>query len=584
MASGRAANFGNAVIKLSLLSTDVEKGLKRLEVKLRKTGQAFSQVGRSMAGIGGAISAAFIAPIRAASDAQETISRFKAVFGEQTPAAEAFANELAKSVGRASTEIKNGLASFQAFFVGLGFGGEEARKLSQQLQAASIDFASFNNMSDAEAQQRFISALSGSSEVLDMYGINIKVAALEQAALAKGITKSFTAMSEQEKSLLRLDIILGSMSDQGALGDAVRTSDSFANRMKRLKGELQTAAETIGQAVLPAMAEFLGKVTSIVEALGKWLALSPSMIKMVGGLGAAFVVAGGAIWGVGAALTAISAHPIIAALTLIAGGALAVKGAFDDSAKSIAGFKDQLNDLDGMARVDAAIEKKKAEIAKLESMVPSLPINARLGHMREDLAFLEGLRNAGTPGPTTAPPPMLTPAPATGVFRGNAFGAVPNVGVPEHTQAEKDKIEESNAAFEKRGELERDRAEEMQRIDDEIARARLASMEEGIVKERALLRLEHDIRLRELQAAAKLTPEMIAKLDRLLDAQMAVAGQDRMQDSVANKARESMAMFDTRNIAQLTGARDDELQQLRQIAKNTRPRAGGQLGLPAGPA
>src|SRR5690606_31067061 len=106
---------------------------------------------------------------------------------------------------------------------GLGFGAEQSRKFSQQLAQLALDFASFNNMSDAEAQQRFISALSGSSEVLDMFGVNIKQAALEQELLQQGVKKAWTEVSEQEKAVARLSIIMRSMTDQGAVGDAVRT-------------------------------------------------------------------------------------------------------------------------------------------------------------------------------------------------------------------------------------------------------------------------------------------------------------------------------------------------------------------------
>ena len=329
---------GSAFVELLLRDKQFLSGLRKSQDQLKHFGKGLKEFGSLMATAGAAIVTPFVAAIKMAGDAQETISRFKAVFAEQAGYAEAFATDLAKSVGRAATEIKGSLASFQAFFVGLGFGAEESRKFSEQLQALSIDFASFNNMSDAEAAQRFISALSGSSEVLDMYGINIKQAALEQELLRTGITKSWTEVTEQEKSVARLSIIMRSMGDQGAVGDAVRTAGSFANQAKRLRGELVTVAESIGNALLPPVTQFIQKANVIVGAIGEWVAVSPEAITQIAGMGAAFVATGAAAYGLGAAFTFLATHPIIAILATIAAGAYAIAAAYNEARDSVTDY------------------------------------------------------------------------------------------------------------------------------------------------------------------------------------------------------------------------------------------------------
>jgi hypothetical protein len=172
MVGARALRAGKAVIELSLLTGNVDKGLKKLENRLRDFGKGLKSVASMGLRLSSAIGAPFIAAIKLASDAQESLNKFRSVFKEQADAAEQFAQGLASSVGRSVNEIRDGMSSFQGFFVGLGFGAERSRELSQQLQALSIDFASFHNLTDQEAMERFISALSGSSEVLDRFGIN----------------------------------------------------------------------------------------------------------------------------------------------------------------------------------------------------------------------------------------------------------------------------------------------------------------------------------------------------------------------------------------------------------------------------
>ena len=127
---------------------------------------------------------------------RETISRFNAVFRDQSEGAREFASILANDIGRSETDILNALSSYQAFFVGLGKGSKESAKLSKELTSLALDFASFNNVSDEDAQSRFLAALSGSSEVFDKYGINIKSAALEQEFLSQGIAETTATASK----------------------------------------------------------------------------------------------------------------------------------------------------------------------------------------------------------------------------------------------------------------------------------------------------------------------------------------------------------------------------------------------------
>lgn len=203
-------------------------------------------------------------PLQLASNMEETQNKFEAVMGSMTGQAEEFTNRLAESVGRNKTDLKDGLAAFQSFAVGMGFTKEQAFQVSTALQAASVDFASFNNVSDGEAQQRFIAAMSGSSEVMDKFGINIKAAALDQQLLEMGINKTTAEATEQEKALARMQIILKTMTQQGAMGDAIKTADSYANQLKRLKANIKTLVAEFGVRLIPI-------VNSVVKAINSAL-------------------------------------------------------------------------------------------------------------------------------------------------------------------------------------------------------------------------------------------------------------------------------------------------------------------------
>jgi hypothetical protein len=242
---------------------------KRIDAFKKRASDAF----RGIRNAGLVMSLAITAPvvafsknaIKSASDAEETENRFRQVLGNLSGDAEVFAQKLGNAVGRSTIEIKDGIATFQQFGQGLGMAKEDTLKFSEELQSLSLDFASFQNISDAEASQRFISALSGSTEVMDKFGVNLKVAAIEQEALRQGIKKSYNDMTELEKSTLRLDVIRDVMGKNGAIGDAERTSKSFANQLKALNAEFKDLSIQIGQIFLPYAQRLIETIKSSLQ-------------------------------------------------------------------------------------------------------------------------------------------------------------------------------------------------------------------------------------------------------------------------------------------------------------------------------
>lgn len=342
---------------------------------MRDTGKAISSIGSSGLKFSAAITAPLLGAVKLAADAQEELAKFESVFGTQTDAANKFAEALAGSIGRSATDIRQGMNAFQGFFVGLGFGSEEARKLTEQMQTLSHDFAAFHNLSDQEAMERFISALSGSSEVLDRFGVNTRQAALEQELLKRGIDKSWTAVTEQEKAVARLDVIMRAMTDQGAVGAAVRESGSFANQLKKLQGQLKDTAITIGGFVLPKVTAFLGEANKIAAGLGRWAKESGDMVRTtvdatvkIGVMSGGLVVLGKTLEIVAksarlarVAIAAMAANPQVAAITALAGAVAYLKVQFDEATDAATRLRNEGSSaLEGMA------------MEQLESMKTSL--------------------------------------------------------------------------------------------------------------------------------------------------------------------------------------------------------------------
>lgn len=283
--------FAEAYAEVSLRDKQFHAAMGRITGSLTKLKASLDVAARHAQRflmIGAGALAAFV---KFAADAEESTSKFNAVFKSGAEDVRAWADELAKSVGRSRQEIENTLSAFQAFFVGLGFGAGEAAEMSKKMQALSIDFASFHNLTDAEAAQRFISALSGSSEVLDMFGINIKQAALAQELLAQGSAKSVARATEQEKALARLNIIFKAMGQQGAVGDAIRTSDSMTNQFKRLLAEVKELAVELGQTFMPIAKDLVTWLVEVVNVSKEWVLENKDLIVTLTKYGAVALAA-----------------------------------------------------------------------------------------------------------------------------------------------------------------------------------------------------------------------------------------------------------------------------------------------------
>lgn len=326
MPGARSIRAGEAYVELYGDDSRLTRTLRNTQRKLRRFGQTSRRIGAgTFAAVGASLGPIAAISIRAASDANEIRNRFRAVFREQAEEAGAFADELGDAVGRSGTKLRGSLSDFMGFFVGMGFGRDQASKLSQEMTRLALDFGSFNNLSDAEANQRFISALSGSSEVVDRFGINLKAAALGLELQRLGLAENTQSATEAEKAIARYSIIYRSLSDQGAVGDAIRTAFEFANMQRRAADELFDLSDAIGKALVPSATKALAVVSGTVDAMTEFVKQNGDMVLGVAKLGAVVAIAAGSVFALGVAATVL-ANPIGLATAGAAGLVIALGG------------------------------------------------------------------------------------------------------------------------------------------------------------------------------------------------------------------------------------------------------------------
>ena len=209
--------------------------------------------------IGGAI-AGMGRFVMAASDAREQASKFRVVFGEFAPEADAFAQSITESFGIAKSEMVGLLASLQDTFVPLGFSRQQATELSKSIAQLAMDVGSFNNLATGDVAKRFTSAIIGNHEAVRELGISLTEVSIKQEAQRLGLIDANEEMTQTAKILGRMSLIYNNTTD--AQGDLIRTQDEFANRLRAVSGRFQTLKESIGEALMPT-AEFGLKLANL---------------------------------------------------------------------------------------------------------------------------------------------------------------------------------------------------------------------------------------------------------------------------------------------------------------------------------
>ena len=237
--------------------------------------------------------------VKAASDASnlnETVNKSQVLFGAQAEAMKQWASGAAQSMGLSTQAALEAAAGFGDMFKQLGFSGEEAARMSQQVVQLSADLGSFNNVPTAEVTEMISASMRGEYDSLQRLIPNISAARVEHEALAMTGKSAASSLTAQEKAAATLAIV--QKDGARASGDFARTSDQGANSIKRAQAEYENASASLGTSLLPAMTKAadiastvfgtfaklpgpLQTVTvAVVAAAGAFLFLAPKIVAV----------------------------------------------------------------------------------------------------------------------------------------------------------------------------------------------------------------------------------------------------------------------------------------------------------------
>lgn len=254
-----AVTIAEMQARLSADTSRYDRSLQGSETRL----EAFSRVARrSGLIIGGALVAGTGLAIKSASDLNEQINKTNVVFRTSGREIVEWSKGLTESFGLSQRAALESAGTFGNMLVPMGIARDRAGEMSMQMVELAGDMASFNNASPEDTLTALRSGLAGETEPLRRFGVDLRVAALQEFALSEGIKQSVTEMTGAQRAQLIYRKLLADTTDQQ--GDFTRTAGSLANQQRILRAELENLAAQIGTALLPIVQSLAQAILRLV--------------------------------------------------------------------------------------------------------------------------------------------------------------------------------------------------------------------------------------------------------------------------------------------------------------------------------
>jgi len=241
-------------------------------------------------GVAGGLTAMAVVSVKAASDLQESMNAVNVVFGESAKIIHDFGKTSATSVGLSTAAFNQMATQTGALLKGTSLNVQQLGTTTTDLTTRAADLASVFNTDVSDAMSAINQAIRGETEAIRRYSGDVTDNTIKQFALANGIQKSVSEMTQQEKRLLRVRVIMEQTSDKA--GDFARTSEDLANKLRITKEQLVDVSGQLGLVLIPVVTKVVGILASIIKAFADLPGPVKTAIIVVGGIAAALAAIG----------------------------------------------------------------------------------------------------------------------------------------------------------------------------------------------------------------------------------------------------------------------------------------------------
>lgn len=304
-------SFGNGKVKVPTITVPAEVGEDGLLATLDKIGyKAGTILGEGIKlGIAavGAISTGAIALVTKSlgntKELEQNLGGSEAVFSDYAKTIQRTGQKAFKLLGLSQSDYLATANQMGSLFKGLGYDAEEAASITMDAMQRAADVASIMGIDTSWAMESIAGAAKGNFTMMDNLGVAINDTTLANYALEKGIKKSVSKMSTQEKVALALEMFMEKTAY--ATGQYAKENDTLAGSLTTLgaawdnflagTGEtsvddlvwaLSNAADVITAKLQELMPRLKEELPALIEKLTPVLSellttVMPSLTKMI---------------------------------------------------------------------------------------------------------------------------------------------------------------------------------------------------------------------------------------------------------------------------------------------------------------
>lgn len=256
--------------------SQIESTVKKTSGKVQKQADSMTSKFKKM---GSMVKAAFVvaglykfvralgSTAKAASDLEEQTAKFGTVFRGSLEEANKSVENLTENFAMSNREAKEFMSGVQDMLVPMGLARDKAAVFSDKIVQLAGDLGSFNNIPTANAMNKIKSALVGMYRPMREVGVVLSATTVAQRALKDGLAATEEELTAADKALTAYKMMVEMSAD--AIGDMARTSDSFANTIKRTNAEMEDFKAAVGKYVIPALGFWAEKANTVLDTMTK---------------------------------------------------------------------------------------------------------------------------------------------------------------------------------------------------------------------------------------------------------------------------------------------------------------------------
>ena len=200
-----------------------------------------------------------------ASDLAEVDNVVNKAFGNMRSEMDALADSAIKNLGMSRLMAYQTGSTFMSMGKSMIANSEDAKNMALSLTKLTANMASFFNVSQDLASIALKSIYTGETETLKQYGVVMTEVNLKQFAQEQGIRKSYAAMTQSEKVMLRYQYVMNQLSYIG--DDFIDTQDSWANQTRILSEQWKELLTILGSGLITVLTPVAKGLNMIVSAL-----------------------------------------------------------------------------------------------------------------------------------------------------------------------------------------------------------------------------------------------------------------------------------------------------------------------------